>query len=72
MSENKSLNSLIEVKNFKVYGEVKKGKFKMPFTKLVKALNVKDVLEKIYCDFGGRHKAKRFEIKILNIEQQKD
>ncbi|MBS7655148.1 50S ribosomal protein L18a [Candidatus Bathyarchaeota archaeon] len=69
MSENKAL---IELKNFKVYGEVKKGKFKMSFIKVVKALKIEDVLEKIYCDFGSRHKAKRFEIKILNINQHKD
>lgn len=69
MNENKAL---VELKNFKVYGEVKKGKFKMPFTKVIKALKTEDVLEKVYCDFGSRHKAKRFEIKILKIDQYKD
>jgi len=70
MSKNKASNSLIEVKNFKIYGEIKKGKFKMPFNKLVKALKIDDALEKIYCDFGSRHKAKRFEVKIIDVEQE--
>ena len=69
MHENKTLNSL-EVKNFRVYGEIKKGKFRMPFNKVVKALKIKDALEKIYCEFGSKHRAKRFEVKIINIEQK--
>ncbi|MBS7657833.1 MAG: 50S ribosomal protein L18Ae [Candidatus Bathyarchaeia archaeon] len=68
--DSKKINSLSEVKNFKVYGEIKKGKFKMPFSKLVKALKVNDALEKIYCEFGSRHKAKRFEVKIIKVEQE--
>lgn len=58
-----------EVKLYEVAGEIKKGKFKMPFTKLIKGIKPKDVMEKVYCEFGSRHKAKRSEVRILKIEE---
>ncbi|HID17715.1 TPA: 50S ribosomal protein L18a [Candidatus Bathyarchaeota archaeon] len=58
-----------EVKLYEVTGEIKKGKFKTPFTKLIKGMGPKDIVEKIYCEFGSRHKAKRSEVNIFKIEE---
>jgi ribosomal protein L20A (L18A) len=42
-----------------------------PFTKEVAATKSEDALEKIYAEFGSRHKAKRFQIKIVKVEEVK-
>jgi len=61
---------MTSVKTFQIQGEIRKPKVVLPFSKLVKALDQKQAVEKIYMLFGSRHKAKRFEIKILKIEEK--
>ena len=58
-------------KTFKISGEIKKPRMTFPFTKEVAATKTEDALEKIYAEFGSRHKAKRFQIKIVKIEEVK-
>ena len=59
----------VKVKSYKIIGEVKKPLLKMPFEKTVKAVTREDALEKVFSEIGSKHKAKRFEVKILKIEE---
>lgn len=56
------------VKKFQVLGEVRKPSARIPFKKVVSALKLSDALEQVFSDVGSRHKAKRFEIKILHAD----
>ena len=62
----------VTVKKFQVVGEIKKPLTKIPFTKTVFALKLSDALEQVMSDMGSRHKAKRYEIKILRTEELKE
>ncbi|MEM3061321.1 MAG: 50S ribosomal protein L18Ae [Candidatus Bathyarchaeia archaeon] len=59
------------VKTFKINGIIKKKPTSLHFEKEVKAVKIDDALEKIYSELGSRHKAKRYEIKIIKIEELK-
>jgi len=58
-----------EVKIFRVTGEIKKPNYKTSFKKEIRALKKEEAVDRIYKEMGSKHKAKRFEIKILNVEQ---
>lgn len=58
-----------QVKVYIVSGEVKMGHFMTRFRKKVRALKPEDALERVYKEFGGRHKVKRRQIKIINVEE---
>ena len=58
-----------EVKNFRVYGEFKKGKFVYKFKKYVRALNEKQAIEIVYSTIGGNHKVNRKLIRIKQVEE---
>jgi len=62
-----------EVKVFRISGEIRKPQLLEPmrFSVEVPALNVEQALEKVYSDMGSRHRAKRFQIKILRVEELK-
>jgi len=62
---------LIEVKTFRVTGEVKKPRATIPFALEIRATKDRDAIEKLYTDLGSRHKATRLEIKIKKIEELK-
>ena len=59
----------IRVKVFRVTGEIKKPNLKTSFHKEVRAVKPAEVAEKVYMELGSRHRAKRFQIKIHNIEE---
>lgn len=59
------------VKTFKISGMIKKKPISLTFEKEIKAIKLEDALEKIYSEFGSRHKAKRYEIKIIKVEELK-
>ena len=61
-----------QVKTYKINGYLKKRGTKISFTKDVKAFKESDALEKIYCEMGSRHKAKRFDIKVTGLEEIKE
>lgn len=58
-----------EVKVFRVTGEIVKPNYQTKFSKEVRALKPEDAKEKIFMEFGSRHRAKRFQIKIKKVEE---
>ena len=60
-------------KVFKIMGEINKPlSFEpMTFSKDVKALKMEHAVERVYSEMGSRHKAKRYQIKILSVEEVK-
>ncbi len=60
-----------EVKIFRVKGEIRKPAFRTAFIKEVRALKLEDAVETIYAELGSQHKAKRFQIKILETKEIK-
>jgi large subunit ribosomal protein LX len=60
-----------EVKIFRVIGKIAKPNYKTDFRKEIRALKPEEAVEKIYKEIGSKHKAKRFQIKILKIEEIK-
>lgn len=63
----------MSVKEFRIRGEIIKEKFFEPltFNKVVAASKKEHALEKIYSEMGSRHRAKRFQITIHSIEEEK-
>lgn len=57
-----------EVKIFRVTGEINKPNFKTNFKKEIRALKKEDAVDRVYKEIGSKHKAKRFQIKILKVE----
>jgi large subunit ribosomal protein LX len=58
-----------EVKVFRVIGEVRKPNFQTDFRKEVRALKPEEAVEKIYMELGSKHRVKRFQIKIVKVEE---
>lgn len=58
-----------EVKVFRVTGKIRKPNFQTDFRKEVRALKPEEAVEKIYMELGSKHRAKRFQIKIINVEE---
>ena len=58
-----------EVKVFRVTGEIRKPNFRTDFRKEVRALKPEDAVEKIYMELGSKHRVKRFQIKIVKVEE---
>jgi large subunit ribosomal protein LX len=58
-----------EVKVFRVSGEIRKPNFQTDFRKEVRALRPEDAVEKIYMELGSKHRVKRFQIKIVKVEE---
>lgn len=59
------------MKIFRVKGEIRKPAFRTAFIKEVRALKLEDAVETIYAELGSQHKAKRFQIKILETKEIK-
>ena len=58
-----------EVKIFRVTGEIVKPNFRTVFRKEARALKPEEVVEAVYKEMGSKHRAKRFEVKILKVEE---
>jgi len=58
-----------EVKVFRVTGEIRKPNLRTDFRKEVRALKPEDAVEKIYMELGSKHRVKRFQIKIVKVEE---
>ena len=58
-----------EVKVYKITGELRKHGDKLPFKKEIKAIKKEDALEHLYRDMGSRHKARKFEIMIKDVQE---
>ncbi|NIO37584.1 50S ribosomal protein L18a [Candidatus Bathyarchaeota archaeon] len=57
------------VKVFRVTGEIHKPNLETSFNKEVIAAKPEHAVEKIYAELGSRHRAKRFQILIRNVEE---
>ena len=64
---------MTETKLFRITGEINKHKLFIPisFKKEIKSVKLEHALEKIYAEFGSRHRAKRNQITILSVEELK-
>jgi ribosomal protein L20A (L18A) len=60
---------LSQVKTFIIKGELRKRGEAHPFRKELRALKKEDALVQLYADMGSRHKAKRFEVNIIGIDE---
>ncbi len=60
---------MIEVKVFRVTGEIRKPNYQTDFRKEVRAVKPEEAMEKIYTEIGSKHRAKRFQIKIIKVEE---
>lgn len=58
-----------EVKVFRIRGEIRKPTYQTTFVKELRALKREEALEKIYAEFGSRHRVKRFHLRIASVEE---
>jgi len=58
-----------EVKVFRVIGKIRKPNFQTDFRKEVRALKPEEAVERVYMELGSKHRAKRFQIKIIKVEE---
>ena len=58
-----------EIKVFRITGELVKPNLRTAFRKEIRALSPENAKEKIYTDLGSKHRAKRFQIRILQVEE---
>jgi large subunit ribosomal protein LX len=59
----------MKTKIFRIKGKFMIGNIYKPFTKELKAINEKDIREKINSDFGSKHRIKRSKIIIEEIKE---
>jgi large subunit ribosomal protein LX len=62
---------LIDVKTFRITGEVKKPRTVVPFALVMRATKEQDAIERVYAEVGSRHKARRLEIRLMKVEELK-
>lgn len=60
-----------KMKKFEIHGTFKMGEKMQRFTKVCEGIHEKNVIEKVYCDMGSRHRVKRSNIKILEAKEMK-
>lgn len=60
-----------EVKLFRVSGMIRKGNLLEPirFRREVRATRIEQAIERVYSEVGSHHRAKRHEIRILEVEE---
>jgi large subunit ribosomal protein LX len=61
-----------EVKAYRITGRIVKPNFKTKFVREIVAMKQKDALEHIYTNIGSKHRAKRHQIIIDNIEEEQN
>ena len=57
------------VKIFRISGKIAKPNLHTTFQKEARALKPEEAVEKVYKEIGSKHRVKRFEIKILKVEE---
>jgi len=60
-----------EIKIFRVTGKITKPNWQTNFQKEIRALKQEEAVDRVYKEIGSKHKAKRFQIKILKVEEIK-
>ena len=58
-----------EVKVFRVIGKIRKPNFQTEFQKEVRALKPEDAVEKVYMLLGSKHRVKRHQMTISQVEE---
>ena len=58
-----------EVKVFRIIGKIRKPNFQTEFRKEVRALKPEDAVEKVYMLLGSKHRVKRFQLIISQVEE---
>jgi len=58
-----------EVKIFRVVGKIIKPNYRTSFRKEFRAMKPEEAVEKVYKEMGSKHRAKRFQIKIVKVEE---
>jgi len=58
-----------EVKVFRVVGEIIKPNYRTSFRKEVRGMKPEEAVERVYMEMGSKHRAKRFQIKIVKVEE---
>jgi len=58
-----------EIKVFRVTGKIDKPNWQTDFKKEIRALKPEEAVERVYKEMGSRHRAKRFQIKVLKVEE---
>jgi len=58
-----------EIKVFRVVGRITKPNFQTDFRKEISALKPEEAVERIYKEIGSKHRVKRFQVKILKVEE---
>jgi len=58
-----------EVKVFRVIGKIMKPNFQTEFRKEVRAVNPEDAVEAVYTLLGSKHRVKRFQMKISEVQE---
>jgi len=58
-----------EIKVFRVIGKIDKPNWQTDFEKEIRALKPEEAVERVYKEMGSKHRAKRFQIKILKVEE---
>ena len=58
-----------EVKVFRVSGKIRKPNFQTEFQKEVRALKPEDAVEKVYMLLGSKHRVKRYQMTISQVEE---
>ncbi len=59
----------MKTKIFRIQGKFMMGNTFKPFTKELKATNENDIREKIYSEFGSKHRINRNKIVIEDIKE---
>ena len=60
---------LVQVKVFRIEGEIKKPGYFTKFSKEYRALTEKDAVEKLYATLGGGERVKRFQVSVIQIKE---
>ena len=60
---------MIILKVFRVIGEINKPNLETSFNKEVIAEKKEHAIEKVYAELGSKHRVKRFQIKLISIEE---
>jgi len=60
-----------EIKIYRVTGKIAKPNWQTDFRKELRAMKQEDALDRVYKEMGSKHRAKRFQIKIIKIEEIK-
>lgn len=58
-----------EVKVFRVVGKIIKPNYRTSFRKEFRATKPEEAVERVYQEMGSSHRAKRFQIKIVKVEE---